>query len=109
MQDKAKYAEYMRNWRIKQKEKKDLIDNQIAKQDEKRNQVKKTNKLEKTDIYSDSWGGKVRKVETNLQTQYPDEKEDYNFSLWGSVTDPQPKRKHSYQDILRQEFGNYSE
>jgi len=96
----------MRNWRIKQKEKKDLIDNQIAKQDERSNQVKKTNKLEKTDIYSDSGD---REVETNLQTQYPDEKEDYNFSLWGSVTEPQPKHKNSNQDILRQEFGNYSE
>ncbi len=50
-----------------------------------------------------------REVETNLQTQYPDEKEDYNFSLWGSVTEPQLKRKNSSQDILRQEFGNYSE
>ena len=96
----------MRNWRIKQKEKKDLIDNQIAKQDERHNQSKETNKLEKTDIYSDSRG---REVETNLQTQYPNEKEDYNFSLWGSVKDPQLKRKHSKQDIHRQEFGNYSE
>jgi hypothetical protein len=106
MQDKAKHAKYMRNWRIKQKEKKDSIDNQTAKKDERHNQSKETNKLEKTDIYSDSSG---REVETNLQTQYPDEKEDYNFSLWGSVTEPQPKRKHSQQDILRQEFGNYSE
>jgi hypothetical protein len=106
IQNKTKHAEYTRNWRIKQKEKKDTIDNNTAKQDERRNQVKKTNKLEKTDIYSNS---AAREVETNMQTQYPNEKEDYNFSLWGFVTKSQPKNKNSEQEILRQEFGNYSE
>jgi|GEM_PF-6916213 hypothetical protein len=106
IQNKTKHAEYTRNWRIKQKEKKDTIDNNTAKQDERRNQVKKTNKLEKTDIYSNS---AAREVEKNMQTQYPNEKEDYNFSLWGSVTKSQPKNKNSHQEILRQEFGNYSE
>ena len=106
MHDRAKHAEYMKNWRIKQKEKKDLLDEQIAKQNEKLNRLKKTNKLEKTDIYSDSWG---REVEANLQPRYPDEKEDYDFSLWGSVTEPQHKHKRSHQDTLKQEFGSHRE
>lgn len=101
VQSKKEHAEYMRTWRLKQKEKQDEIEKQIDKQAEKVSQQPRTKRT-----FDDTW----REPKTNLEPQYPHKHdESMGCCLWGLPSDYDKPKPKSNQQILTELDPNHSE
>jgi hypothetical protein len=106
----SKGALYQRQRRLAKKieaqKKQDIIEKQIALASKKQKIIDKTHK-------DANWDFTGREPQANLVPQYPDNKDEYAFNVWGSASDTQPKvnplSKISYSDNLRKLFFNRAE
>ena len=107
-QTKEQHAEYVRNWRLKQKEKQDEIEKQLNQQANKIKQVGNQPQRTKKEltILSDSWGSEPQ---ATLTPQYPKQEESYGVNAWGSSDSSEQPKPQSNQDILRQLDERHSE
>ena len=77
-QDKTEHRNYMRVWRLNQREKQDKIEKQIDKRVEKvSQQPRKRRELTPVD---DAWG---REPETGLEPQYERKEQHLGCNIWG--------------------------
>jgi hypothetical protein len=104
MDKKEKHAEYMRNWRLKQREKQDEIEERLIKQANKISQHQHAKRKE-PDILDENYG---REVETHLEPQYQKQNRAVGC-LWGLPDDDDKPKPKSFQDILRDLDPKHSE